>query len=102
MIASASDDTTIKIWGTKLEAEQQQRYLEEKEAKAIAEDKKSQSRFVEFHGTACRTLYWHREQEGTSTSPSSDQETISESMYVLFECVSCYLNHPWGLPLGSV
>ncbi|XP_065883697.1 WD repeat-containing protein 26-like isoform X2 [Dysidea avara] len=62
MIASASDDTTIKIWGTKLEAEQQQRYLEEKEAKAIAEDKKSQS----------------REQEGTSTSPSSDQETISE------------------------
>jgi len=53
MIASASDDTTIKIWGTKLEAEQQQRYLEEKEAKAIAEDRRNQSRYVDFCGTAC-------------------------------------------------
>jgi len=55
MIASASDDTTIKIWGTKLEAEQQQKYLEEKEAKAIAEDRRNQLRFADFRGTACIT-----------------------------------------------
>jgi len=50
MIASASDDTTIRIWGTKQEAEQQQRLLEEKEAKAIAEDRRTRLRFVEFPG----------------------------------------------------
>lgn len=44
MVASASDDMTIRIWGTKQQAEEQQRYLEEKEAKMIAEDQKNQSR----------------------------------------------------------
>lgn len=44
MIASASDDMTIRIWGTRQQAEQQQCYIEEKEAKMIAEDQKNQSR----------------------------------------------------------
>ena len=45
MIASASDDMTIRIWSTREQAEQQQLYLEEKEAKIIA-DQKNQSRCV--------------------------------------------------------
>ena len=44
MIASASDDMTIRIWGTRKQAEEQQRYLEEQEAQMIAEDQKNQSR----------------------------------------------------------
>ena len=51
MIASASDDMTIRIWGTREQAEQQQRYLEEQEAKMIAEDQKNQSR--------CNTVTQH-------------------------------------------
>lgn len=46
MIASASDDMTVRIWGTRQQAEQQQHYLEEKEAKMIAEDQKNQSKYV--------------------------------------------------------
>ena len=45
MIASASDDMTIRIWGTREQAEEQQQYLEEKQAKMIEEDQKNQSMY---------------------------------------------------------
>jgi len=85
MIASASDDMTIRIWGTRQQAEQQQCYLEEKEAKMIAEDQKNQSKY-DMHAHTKYNMYTYktyhcRDHAGSSNSLNSlpEQEAVTES-----------------------
>lgn len=76
MIASASDDMTIRIWGTRKQAEEQQRYLEEQEAQMIAEDQKNQSREEASSSNSLNSL---PEQEAVTERRSEDGESLTQA-----------------------